>query len=62
VQILNGWNATVSQSGSTVTAKAPSWAPTLNAGASVSIGFQANGSSSGQPTGYAVDGTVCGVS
>ncbi|HTI21999.1 MAG TPA: cellulase family glycosylhydrolase [Kutzneria sp.] len=62
VQLLNGWNATVSQSGSTVTAKAPTWSPTLAAGASASIGFQANGSSSGQPTGYAVDGTTCGVS
>jgi endoglucanase len=61
-QLVNGWNATVTQSGSTVTAKAPSWAPDLAAGASASIGFQANGSSSGQPTAYAVDGTTCGVS
>ncbi|EWM10437.1 cellulase family glycosylhydrolase [Kutzneria sp. 744] len=61
VQIVNGWNATVSQSGPTVTAKAPAWAPTLAAGASASIGFQANGSSSAQPTGYAVDGTTCEV-
>ena len=60
-QLVNGWNATVTQSGSIVTAKAPSWAPDLAAGASASIGFQANGSSSGQPTGYAVDGTTCGV-
>jgi endoglucanase len=62
VQIVNGWNATVSQNGATVTAKAPTWAPTLAAGASASIGFQAGGSSSGQPTGYTVDGTTCGVS
>ena len=59
-QLVNGWNATVSQSGPTVTAKAPTWAPTLAAGASASIGFQANGSSAAPPTGYAVNGTACG--
>ena len=61
-QLVNGWNATVSQSGVTVTARAPTWAPTLAAGASASIGLQANGSSAAQPTGYAVNGSTCGVS
>lgn len=43
VTLSNGWNATVSQTGTTVTATAPSHNPSLAAGASVTIGFTANG-------------------
>jgi endoglucanase len=58
-QITGGWNATVSQTGQLASAKAPSWAPDLGAGASVSIGFQATGVSSGTPSGFAVGATAC---
>ncbi len=54
----SGWNATVTQSGSTVTAAAPTWSPSLAAGASTSIGFTATGSN-GTPSGVALNGTAC---
>ncbi len=57
-QISGGWNATVTQTGRQVSAKAPSWAPDLAAGASASIGFQATGPA-GTPTGFAVGATAC---
>ena len=41
--VSNGWNGTFTQSGSTVTVTAPSHSPTLAPGASVSLGFTANG-------------------
>lgn len=59
VTVTSGWNATVSQSGSTVTASAPSWAPTLAPGQSVTIGYQATGSPSSAPTGFRVNGVAC---
>jgi endoglucanase len=43
VTLGNGWNATVTQSGTTVTAAAPGHAGSLAAGSSVTIGFTANG-------------------
>ncbi|SNY38280.1 endoglucanase [Paractinoplanes atraurantiacus] len=43
VTLGSGWNATVTQSGTTVTAAAPGSSPSLAAGASVTIGFVANG-------------------
>jgi endoglucanase len=46
VTLGNGWNATVTQSGTTFTAQAPSHAPSLAPNASVTIGFTANGASS----------------
>lgn len=59
VTVTGGWNATVSQSGSTVTATAPSWAPNLAPGQSVTVGYQANGSSSAAPTGFTLNGVAC---
>jgi endoglucanase len=59
VSLVNGWNATVSQSGGTISAAAPSWSPTLAAGASWSIGFTANGSASPAPSGFHVGSTNC---
>ncbi|QBD74785.1 chitin-binding protein [Ktedonosporobacter rubrisoli] len=59
VTITSGWNATVSQDGTMGMAKAPSWARTLDAGASVSIGFNATGSSSPPPSGVVLDGISC---
>jgi len=46
VTLGSGWNATVTQSGTTFTAQAPSYAPSLAPNASVTIGFTANGPSS----------------
>jgi endoglucanase len=46
VTLSNGWNATVTQSGTTFTAQAPSHAPSLAPNASATIGFTANGASS----------------
>jgi endoglucanase len=50
VTLGSGWNATVSQSGTTFTAQAPSSATSLAPNASVTIGFTANGASSPGPT------------
>ena len=57
--IGSGWNATLTQSGQVVTAAAPTWSPTLAAGASVSIGFTATGGSSTTLTGVALNGSTC---
>jgi endoglucanase len=58
VTLVNGWNATVTQSGTTVTAAAPSYASSLAAGASVTIGFTANGTASA-PAGVKLNGATC---
>jgi endoglucanase len=57
--LVSGWNASVAQSGSTVTAAAPSWNSTLAAGASVAVGFTASGASAPPPAGVALNGTAC---
>ncbi|GAA3288179.1 cellulase family glycosylhydrolase [Dactylosporangium vinaceum] len=59
VTLQSGWNATVTQSGTTFTAAAPTWAPSLAAGASVTIGFTANGPSSPAPSGVKLNGAAC---
>jgi endoglucanase len=46
VTLNNGWNAVVTQSGTTWTAKGPDWSKNLAPGASVAVGFTANGPSS----------------
>jgi len=58
VTLVNGWNATVTQSGTTVTAAAPSYASSLAAGASVTIGFTANGTAS-TPATVKLNGATC---
>ncbi|MEU8261146.1 cellulase family glycosylhydrolase [Micromonospora sp. NPDC048999] len=58
VTLASGWNATVTQSGTTVTAAAPDWAKTLAPGASVTIGFTANGTASA-PASVKLNGTAC---
>ena len=60
VTVTNGWNATVAQSGTTVTATAPSWSQALAAGASVAVGFVANGPSSPPPGTVRLGGAACG--
>ncbi|MEV6302196.1 cellulase family glycosylhydrolase [Actinoplanes sp. NPDC051861] len=58
VTLGSGWNATVTQSGTTVTAAAPSHAPSLAAGSAVSIGFTANGTASA-PSSVKLNGSAC---
>jgi endoglucanase len=53
VTLGSGWNATVTQSGTTFTAQAPGYAPSLAPNASVAVGFTANGPSSPGPTNVA---------
>ena len=58
VTLASAWNATVTQSGTTVTAAAPSYAATLAAGASVTIGFTANGTAN-TPATIKLNGAAC---
>ncbi|MEV6799156.1 cellulase family glycosylhydrolase [Micromonospora rifamycinica] len=58
VTLVNGWNATVTQSGTTVTAAAPGYAASLAAGASVTVGFTANGTAAA-PGAVKLKGTAC---
>ncbi|MEU4745648.1 cellulase family glycosylhydrolase [Actinosynnema sp. NPDC023658] len=58
VTIGSGWNGTFSQSGTTVTVTAPTYSPSLAAGASVALGFTANGTAS-TPAGVTLGGTAC---
>ncbi|MEU5596795.1 cellulase family glycosylhydrolase [Streptomyces sp. NPDC020298] len=61
-KVTQGWNATWSQSGTTVTAANESWNGSLGTGASVSAGFL--GSRSGGnavPTTFKLNGTTCNV-
>jgi endoglucanase len=57
--LVNGWGATVSQSGSTVTARASSWAQPVGPGATWTVGYQGSGPASPTPTGFALDGRPC---
>lgn len=59
VTLDNGWNATVTQSGTTMRAEAPSWAATLPAGASWSIGFIAAGGSAPPPSDVTLNAARC---
>ena len=61
-QVQQGWSATWSQSGTTVTATNAAWNGTLAAGGSVDIGF--NGSHSGTnnaPTAFTLNGATCSI-
>jgi endoglucanase len=58
VTLNNGWNATVTQSGTTVTAVAPSYSASLAAGASATVGFVANGPASA-PAAVKLGGHSC---
>ncbi|WP_353963390.1 cellulose-binding domain-containing protein [Streptomyces sp. NBC_00091] len=59
-RITNGWNATVSQPGSTVTARDTGWNGTLAPGGSVSFGFQATYSGTNAvPARYTLNGALC---
>lgn len=56
--INSGWNATVTQSGTTVTAAAPSYNQALAAGASTTVGFVSSGAPG--PTAITLNSTPCG--
>jgi endoglucanase len=56
--IASGWNGTFTQSGTTVTVTAPTYSPSLGAGAAVSLGFTANGTS-GTPSAVTLNAAAC---
>ncbi|MEU8342867.1 cellulase family glycosylhydrolase [Spirillospora sp. NPDC048832] len=58
-KVGQGWSATWSQSGADVTAKSLDWNGALAAGASLTVGFQATGSSAGAPTGFELNDQPC---
>ncbi|MBK3630246.1 glycoside hydrolase family 6 protein [Streptomyces sp. MBT49] len=61
-RIGNGWNAKVSQSGSSVTAANESYNGTLPTGGSASFGFQASYSGSNAvPATFTLDGVACNI-
>ncbi|MFH9552720.1 glycoside hydrolase family 6 protein [Streptomyces sp. NPDC017435] len=61
-KISNGWNAKVSQSGSSVTAANESYNGSLGTGGSVGFGFQASYSGTNAiPATFTLDGATCNV-
>ncbi len=59
-QVTQIWNATVTQNGSTVTAKNVSYNGSVATGATVSFGFNGSWTSSNPaPTGFSLNGTAC---
>ncbi|MFB6811104.1 glycoside hydrolase family 9 protein [Streptomyces sp. NPDC056387] len=59
-RISNAWNATVNQSGTTVTARDAGWNGTLAPGGSASLGFQATYSGANAiPARYVLNGALC---
>ncbi|GAB7040008.1 MULTISPECIES: glycoside hydrolase family 6 protein [Catenuloplanes] len=59
-QVTQGWNGEISQSGTSVTVRNPSWAASLGTNASVNPGFQATYSGTNTaPTSFSLNGTVC---
>ncbi|MFG2102846.1 endo-1,4-beta-xylanase [Micromonospora echinaurantiaca] len=59
-RITNAWNATVTQSGSQVSARNASWNGTVPAGGTLSFGFQGtHGGSNPTPTGFTLNGSTC---
>jgi endo-1,4-beta-xylanase len=59
-KVTSGWNATVTQSGSSVTATNASYDATINPGGNVSFGFQGTWTSNdSSPSAFSVNGTAC---
>ncbi|MER7756912.1 glycoside hydrolase family 9 protein [Kitasatospora sp. NPDC097643] len=59
-RVSNAWNATVSQTGATVTARDAGWNGTLTPGASASFGFQATYSgANAAPARFTLNGADC---
>lgn len=61
-QVGNAWNATVTQSGSAVTARNVSYNGSIPSGGSASFGFQGtnSGTTNPLPSSFTLNGTVCG--
>ena len=61
-QVTSAWNATVTQSGSAVTAKNVGYNGSIASGASTSFGFQGtnSGTTNPVPTGFSLNGVSCG--
>jgi hypothetical protein len=59
-QVTSGWNATVTQSTNTVTARNLSWNGAIAAGSSAAFGFQGTYSgTNATPSGFSLNGTAC---
>jgi endoglucanase len=59
-KFTNGWNATISQSGNTITASNVSWNGQIAPGGNTSFGFQGTwNSSDASPTSFTVNGVAC---
>ncbi|WP_422771198.1 GH12 family glycosyl hydrolase domain-containing protein [Plantactinospora sp. WMMC1484] len=59
-QVTNSWNATVSQSGSAVTARNISWNGTIAPGGTASFGYQGTFSGTyASPTSFSLNGAAC---
>ncbi|UVS80061.1 lytic polysaccharide monooxygenase [Actinokineospora sp. UTMC 2448] len=62
-QVTQAWNATVSQSGTQVTARNASWNGSIAPSATVEFGFNGSAQQGAQaPGGFALNGTACAVS
>ncbi|MGW5051628.1 lytic polysaccharide monooxygenase [Actinokineospora sp. NPDC004072] len=61
-QVTQAWNATVSQSGTAVTARNVSWNGSIAPNATVEFGFNGTGQPGAAPSGFALNGTACTVS
>ncbi|MEU8157455.1 cellulose binding domain-containing protein [Micromonospora sp. NPDC048986] len=61
-QVTSGWNATIGQTGATVTARNVDWNRVLAPDGSVTFGIQGRwGVSDAPPTGFSLNGTPCTV-
>jgi hypothetical protein len=61
-QVTNAWNATVKQTGTSVTATSVNWNGSLATGASASFGFQGTYSgTNATPSNYTFNGVSCGA-
>ena len=59
-QIVSGWNATITQSGSQVTARNVSWNGSVATGATVNFGFNGSWTASNPiPTAFTLNGVAC---
>jgi cellulose 1,4-beta-cellobiosidase len=59
-RVTQGWSATISQSGTQVTATNPSWAPSIATNASVNFGFNADYSGTNTaPSTFSLNGVAC---
>ncbi|HEX8630953.1 MAG TPA: lytic polysaccharide monooxygenase [Catenuloplanes sp.] len=58
-RVQNGWNATVTQDGGTVTAEAPHWNRSVSARGTVSMGFVGQGTTSENPSSIKLNGVTC---